>query len=40
MAKVSIGDLYSMGYLTGSRSGRGSARSRRERYEAEYELPF
>lgn len=41
MAKVSAYDLYSMGYLTGSRNGRGGARSRRARYEAEYnELPF
>ena len=43
-ARINIGDLAAMGYLTGSGGGRGSARSRRARYEAEYDddnvLPF
>ncbi len=40
MAKLTRWELYQFGYLTGSGGGSGSARSRRQNYGSDYELPF
>ena len=37
MARLNVWELHQMGYMTGDRTGRGGAESRRGRYEDEYE---